>query len=91
MPEGLPSDAREQKKPVAESTGEYASPSPARRASKVIFIGYASEGSKAACRIANVLRHGGIDVWLDQHDPHSGELFKGIDLPGIDLRNRRHR
>ena len=82
MPEGLPGEAREQKKPVAEATGELAAAP--TRSSKAIFISYASQDAEAACRIANTLRQGGIEVWLDQNE------LRGGDAWDLDIRRQIH-
>jgi eukaryotic-like serine/threonine-protein kinase len=45
------------------------------RSSKAIFISYASQDVEAARRIANALRGGGMEVWLDQSELRGGEAW----------------
>jgi formylglycine-generating enzyme required for sulfatase activity/dienelactone hydrolase len=45
------------------------------RSSKAIFISYASQDAEAACRIADALRRGGIEVWLDRSELRGGEAW----------------
>lgn len=78
MPEGLLGEAggSEQEKPVLKPSEERASPvGTPSRSSKAIFISYASQDAEAARRIANALRAGGIEVWLDQSELRGGEAW----------------
>jgi formylglycine-generating enzyme required for sulfatase activity/dienelactone hydrolase len=58
-----------------EPIEELASPAAQTLSSKAIFISYASQDSEAACRIANALREGGIEVWLDRSELRGGEAW----------------
>jgi formylglycine-generating enzyme required for sulfatase activity len=48
------------------------SPSPV---SKAVFISYASQDAEAARRIAEALRAGGVEVWLDQSELRGGDAW----------------
>lgn len=78
MPQGLLGEAggSEQEKPVQQPAEELASPVGTQsRSSKAIFISYASQDAEAARRIANALRAGGVEVWLDQSELRGGEAW----------------
>jgi TolB-like protein/Tfp pilus assembly protein PilF len=42
---------------------------------KAVFLSYASQDAEAAKRICEVLRRGGIEVWLDQSDLRGGDAW----------------
>jgi len=43
--------------------------------SRAVFLSYASQDAEPARRIAGALRHGGIEVWLDQSELRGGEAW----------------
>jgi TolB-like protein/Tfp pilus assembly protein PilF len=42
---------------------------------KAVFLSYASQDAEAAKRICEALRHGGIEVWLDQSELRGGDAW----------------
>ena len=51
------------------------SPSEASTPAGAAFLSYASQDAKAAARICNALRAGGIEVWLDQSELRGGDAW----------------